>query len=131
MVEEHCEWPVRIGEQWRSGSRSGSSEWSRMGEGDSQWVIGIARQCREAVGVVGGLGARQTRRAARVGGWMHSDLLVTLFAAAAEHGRESDADHEVGDLQEILRSCWARLTPEKRREIYAEHLDVVTSWLRD
>ena len=56
-------------------------------------------------------------------------LLDRLLAAAAAHGRESDADHEVGDLEAILRSCWERLTTEQQRAVYEEHDGIVAEWL--
>lgn len=35
-------------------------------------------------------------------------------AAAQQHGQDSDPDHEVGDLQDMLRAMWAILTPAQR-----------------
>ncbi len=55
-------------------------------------------------------------------------LLDALLTAAATHGRESDPDHEVGDLQDILRTAWAHLTPVQRRAVFAQHEDLVTDW---
>lgn len=60
---------------------------------------------------------------------MTKDLLDRLLSAARAHGDESEPAHEVGDLQEILRSSWKRLTPEQRQEVYAEHQDIVADWL--
>lgn len=48
-----------------------------------------------------------------------------LFEAAKAHGEESDPDHEVGDLQGIVFSCWARLTPAQHREVYAEQAELL------
>ena len=62
---------------------------------------------------------------------MTNDLLTKLLAAAEAHGRESEPDHEAGDLRDILTSCWKRLTPAQRHEVYAEQEDVVTEWLPD
>jgi hypothetical protein len=56
------------------------------------------------------------------------NLLDRLLAAAAAHGHESDPDHEVGDLQAILRSCWERLTAEQQRAVYEEHDSLVAEW---
>ena len=56
------------------------------------------------------------------------DLLTRLLAAAEAHALESGTDHEVGDLQGILRSCWKRLTPEQQHDVYAEHGELVTDW---
>lgn len=55
-------------------------------------------------------------------------LIDSLVTAAATHGQESDPDHEVGDLQLILYSCWRRLTPAQQREVYAEHKQLVDDW---
>ena len=55
--------------------------------------------------------------------------LERMFAAAEAHGHASEPDHEVGDLQAVLESCWRRLTPEQRSEVYLEHEDLITEWL--
>ena len=34
--------------------------------------------------------------------------------AAHKHGEYSDPDHEVGDLQTLLRALWSLQTPEQR-----------------
>jgi len=47
-----------------------------------------------------------------------NDMLEQLVAASAAHGRESEPDHEVGDLQQILRSAWRRLTRAQRRRVH-------------
>lgn len=44
--------------------------------------------------------------------------LSKILGAAQLHGEESEPDHEVGDLQEVLRECWKRMTPAARREVY-------------
>lgn len=55
--------------------------------------------------------------------------LERVFAAADCHGEASlDKDHAVGDLQNFIRACWARLTPEARREVLAEHEDCLDMW---
>lgn len=60
---------------------------------------------------------------------MTTDLLNQLLAAAEAHGAESEPDHEVGDLQQVLYSCWKRLTPEQQLEVFDEHKDMVAAWL--
>ena len=60
---------------------------------------------------------------------MAKELLDKLLAAAEAHGHESVPDHEAGDLRDILTSCWQRLTPAQRHEVYAEREDVVAEWL--
>lgn len=52
-----------------------------------------------------------------------------LIDAARAHGEQSDPDHEVGDLQGILRDCWAVMTPEQRKEVYDLHEDNVADWV--
>jgi len=54
-------------------------------------------------------------------------LLQRLFDGAEAHGEESGADHETGDLQDILRGCWGLLSPAQRRAVYAEH-EAVAQW---
>ncbi len=49
-----------------------------------------------------------------------ADLLGDLLRAAENHGKAGDPEHEVGDLEALIDACWERLTPEQRREIYAE-----------
>lgn len=40
--------------------------------------------------------------------------LEDLIDAAKQHGEDSEPDHEVGDLQDLLRAMWELLTPEQR-----------------
>lgn len=56
-------------------------------------------------------------------------MLHQLMAAAAAHGHASEPDHEVGDLQTVLHSCWRRLTTEQQREVFEEHQEMVAQWL--
>lgn len=41
------------------------------------------------------------------------------FQAALAHGKDSDPEHEVGDLQQLLRRAWEILTPGQRLEFMA------------
>ena len=41
-------------------------------------------------------------------------LAEMLIAAAQQHGEDSEPDHEVGDLQEVVRAMWKLLTPSQR-----------------
>ncbi len=61
-------------------------------------------------------------------GYEVKDLLEEMIAAAENHGQESDDAHEVGDLIEVLRTCWGKLTQQQQREVYNEHKDLVTDW---
>jgi len=56
------------------------------------------------------------------------ELFDKLLQAAENHGAEEIPDHEVGDLREILQSCWEKLTEDQKREVYEKHLDLVTDW---
>lgn len=51
-----------------------------------------------------------------------------LISAAQEHGLQSEPDHEVGDLQEILRTAWELLPENKRGVLIQEHSDKL-GWL--
>lgn len=43
--------------------------------------------------------------------------LETVFEMARQHGEDSDPDHEVGDLQELLRQAWEIMSPDQRLEL--------------
>jgi hypothetical protein len=51
--------------------------------------------------------------------------LRELMDAAEAHGRESEPDMEIGDLQQILHDAWERLTRQQRREVYEANLDIL------
>lgn len=60
------------------------------------------------------------------------DLLQVLIRAAENHGMESEPDHEVGDLQDLLSMTWPLLTKKQQNEIaitalvnmgLAQHMD--------
>jgi hypothetical protein len=55
--------------------------------------------------------------------------IEALLAAAQAHGEQSEPDHEVGDLQEILRACWAAMTPRARRQILDGFRDFLADWI--
>jgi hypothetical protein len=59
---------------------------------------------------------------------MNKNQLEQLLAAAEAHGRESEPDHEVGDLHDLLRACWERLPGASRQEVYDEHAELL-AWL--
>jgi hypothetical protein len=54
--------------------------------------------------------------------------LQELLDAARAHGQEDDPEHEVGDLQQILMSCWERLSAKDRFAVYREYADLVEVW---
>lgn len=45
--------------------------------------------------------------------------LPELFEAAIKHGEDSEPDHEVGDLQDLLTEMWDLLTAEQRAKFLA------------
>jgi hypothetical protein len=42
-----------------------------------------------------------------------------IVTAAQQHGANSQPDHEVGDLQEVLRAAWSLMLPEQRDQLMA------------
>lgn len=58
----------------------------------------------------------------------HADLLDQLIASASAHGEQSDPDHEVGDLLDILRAVWPKLTAKAQRDIFEQFKDRVEEW---
>lgn len=54
-----------------------------------------------------------------------------LILAAQHHGEDSEPDHEVGDLQELLRACWSTMTPKAKRAVFAACGDDMLEWLRE
>lgn len=55
--------------------------------------------------------------------------LHELIDGAEMHGKQSDPDHEPGDLRAILQTCWSHMTPEQRARVRAEH-DEIAEWAR-
>lgn len=54
---------------------------------------------------------------------------IDRFIKAAEmHGLKSSPDHEVGDLQDMLRTAWEMLSPPARKVFYEKHAHVL-DWL--
>jgi hypothetical protein len=45
------------------------------------------------------------------------DLLDVLLEAAKRHGKESEPDMEVGDLQGLVMLCWPCLTKKQQQSI--------------
>lgn len=46
-----------------------------------------------------------------------------ILRAAQAHGQQSDPDHEVGDLQILVRDLWALLTPQQRSAFSGRVID--------
>ncbi len=51
-------------------------------------------------------------------------LLEELLETAEAHVLECEPDHEVGDLQALLRACWARLPEAERRSVHREFVAI-------
>jgi hypothetical protein len=45
--------------------------------------------------------------------------LEFLLGLAEEHGRDSEPDHEVGDLQDLCRAMWRELQDWQRQRVLA------------
>lgn len=56
------------------------------------------------------------------------DFAETVILAAEEHGKQSEPDHEVGDLQEALRVCWRLMTTRQREEAADVLHEQVEEW---
>lgn len=48
-----------------------------------------------------------------------------LIDAAEAHGQDSEPDHEVGDLQDVVRSCFEEMSPEQARRVFYKHEELV------
>lgn len=50
-----------------------------------------------------------------------SEVLEKLFKAADNHGEDAgEADHTVGDLQDLLRTAWELMTPSQKLAFLSE-----------
>lgn len=56
-----------------------------------------------------------------------SRMLECLMEVAKSHGEDSEPDHEVGDLQDLLRPMWESMTPAQQRSYLAS--DAVATML--
>ena len=59
------------------------------------------------------------------------DLLAEIVDAAKRHGRASDPEHEVGDLEDALNTAWRMLTPEQKLLLHREHFQDHDAWLEE
>ncbi len=59
------------------------------------------------------------------------DLLAEIVDAAKRHGRASEPEHEVGDLEDALTGAWGMLTPEQRLLLHREHFQDHEAWLEE
>ncbi|UGY15222.1 hypothetical protein HAP48_0042975 [Bradyrhizobium septentrionale] len=56
-------------------------------------------------------------------------VIEDIIEAAAKHGRESEPDHEVGDLQDLLRVAWKIMEPRQRIRFWNH--DTTTELLKE
>jgi len=56
------------------------------------------------------------------------EKLQALFKACMHHGEQSEPAHEIGDLQDILRSCWVRMGQVQRDEVFCEFKNLQEVW---
>jgi hypothetical protein len=57
-------------------------------------------------------------------------LIEAYIAAAEQHGKDSEPDHEVGDLQDMLRVAWSLMTPAQRVSFINHDTphDIISEW---
>lgn len=55
-------------------------------------------------------------------------LVERIIDAAQKHGEQSEPDHEVGDLQDVLRKCWEEMTVAQRQAVFAESKELIETW---
>jgi DNA-binding SARP family transcriptional activator len=51
------------------------------------------------------------------------DLYYAVTKHALEHGEDSDPDHEVGDLQDVLAMCLNIMSIDQARKLYTQISD--------
>ncbi|KWT69534.1 MULTISPECIES: hypothetical protein [unclassified Variovorax] len=49
----------------------------------------------------------------------HDPRIERILDAAEQHGQNDDPDHEVGDLQDVLRAAWSLMSSEQRNQLMA------------
>ena len=54
----------------------------------------------------------------------HQKLINRLLKGAEAHGRDSEPDHEVGDLQDILRTCFGYMTGQQIMDVYRANVEI-------
>lgn len=57
------------------------------------------------------------------------NVVEDLIKAAEAHGQDSDPDHEVGDLQDILRTCFIVMEDKQAQEVLDEHYEKMEMYL--
>lgn len=58
--------------------------------------------------------------------------LEGILDAAKAHGEEGEPDHEVGDLQDVLRAAWTMMSPDQRKMLLAsDEVEAVLEWVAE
>jgi hypothetical protein len=73
--------------------------------------------------------AEGVKLAKELGLW-EADGAEKLISAAEKHGQESGIDHQVGDLEQVVRACWEKLDEEGRQAVI-NACDDVLSWNKE
>lgn len=57
-------------------------------------------------------------------------ILEDFIDAATNHGRDSEPEHEVGDLQDMLRVAWSIMSPTQRIQFINHDTphDILEEW---
>jgi hypothetical protein len=45
------------------------------------------------------------------------EQLEMVLGAAKRHGEDSEPEHEVGDLQDVVWACWEVMTEDQRHQV--------------
>jgi hypothetical protein len=56
--------------------------------------------------------------------------IETIIERCRQHGQDDEPDHEVGDLQDVLRAAWGVMTEAQKAELQAtpEFVQVAETW---
>ena len=52
------------------------------------------------------------------------ECISRLFKGAEARGKNSNPDYEVGDLQDILRTCFSFMTGQQVKDVYQAHVEI-------
>lgn len=59
---------------------------------------------------------------------MKAPTLEQVLAAAKAHGERTEPDHEVGDLQDLLWACFAKMPDDLAETVLDDWADFVSEW---
>lgn len=59
---------------------------------------------------------------------MKTPTLEQVFAAAKAHGEQTEPDHEIGDLQDLVWACFHTMSDEQGETVLAEMAEFVSEW---